>query len=447
LLKLQGGGGIDILDSGKLELYDDDNRARLSIGEDMLTGAFRFETTERDIVLSPATTYDIMLGKGGGGPTGAEVDVRLPRGSLCIDGDGGCTPPATKGHIKALMYATAGPSDIAEVYASGERLEPGDVIVIDAEAEGRVRRSRSASERGILSVVSTRPGLLLGAPSDEDLALLAGAAREAGPFAELDLLPETYPVVLTGRTAVKVVTENGRIASGDLLTSSSTPGVAMRATRPGPVLGQALGSFAGPGQGIVTAWVFPGSSGHTGSGATGAQGVAGPHRATEIETVTTPAAGLLPVDAAGHAHADSFRPESPALATAVEVSEAVEPGDVLVVDPVEPGRMRPGNVAADPAVIGVVAGESGLLLGGGAKALEPPGENGAAAVAVAFSGIVHCKVDAGYGAIAVGDLLTTSPTRGHAMLADEPRAGTIVGKALEPLEFGTGLIRILVMLR
>ena len=47
----------------------------------------------------------------------------------------------------------------------------------------------------------------------------------------------------------------------------------------------------------------------------------------------------------------------------------------------------------------------------------------------------------------VGDLLTTSPTPGHAMRADDPRPGTIVGKALEPLESGTGMVRVLVMLR
>ncbi len=42
-------------------------------------------------------------------------------------------------------------------------------------------------------------------------------------------------------------------------------------------------------------------------------------------------------------------------------------------------------------------------------------------------------VDAAYGTIKVGDLLTSSPTPGHAMRADDPKPGTIVGKALQPL--------------
>ena len=58
-----------------------------------------------------------------------------------------------------------------------------------------------------------------------------------------------------------------------------------------------------------------------------------------------------------------------------------------------------------------------------------------------------CKVDAGYGAIRVGDLLTTSPTRGHAMRTSNPLPGTILGKALEPLDGGTGMIKVLEMLR
>jgi len=49
----------------------------------------------------------------------------------------------------------------------------------------------------------------------------------------------------------------------------------------------------------------------------------------------------------------------------------------------------------------------------------------------------------------VGDLLTTSPTPGHAMRADDPgRAfGAVLGKALRPLADGQGLVPILVALQ
>jgi hypothetical protein len=68
---------------------------------------------------------------------------------------------------------------------------------------------------------------------------------------------------------------------------------------------------------------------------------------------------------------------------------------------------------------------------------------------IALMGKVYCKVDAGYGAIEVGDLLTTSPFPGHAMKATDPLKsfGSVIGKALRPLEAGQSLIPILIALQ
>jgi len=68
---------------------------------------------------------------------------------------------------------------------------------------------------------------------------------------------------------------------------------------------------------------------------------------------------------------------------------------------------------------------------------------------VALLGKVYGKVDAGGGAIPIGDLLTTAATPGHAMRArDQERAfGAVIGKALAPLAKGRGLIPILVALQ
>ena len=48
------------------------------------------------------------------------------------------------------------------------------------------------------------------------------------------------PLALAGRVPVKVSEANGKIKAGDLLTASSTPGVAMKSTKAGSVLGKAL---------------------------------------------------------------------------------------------------------------------------------------------------------------------------------------------------------------
>lgn len=136
-----------------------------------------------------------------------------------------------------------------------------------------------------------------------------------------------------------------------------------------------------------------------------------------------------------------------------ELGEPVEVGDVLVMS--QEGRMAIGRFAADAAVVGIVTEVLQAASSSAGKAADvgvagdlqltrsPAGQR----ISVAHSGVVLCKVDAGYGSVRPGDLLTTSPTAGHAMRAEAPGIGTVLGKALEPLDTGTGQIRVLVMLQ
>lgn len=57
------------------------------------------------------------------------------------------------------------------------------------------------------------------------------------------------------------------------------------------------------------------------------------------------------------------------------------------------------------------------------------------------------SVDASYGPIYPGDLLVSSPTQGYAMASDDPKVGTVVGKALGGLESGIGQIPVFVSSR
>jgi hypothetical protein len=68
---------------------------------------------------------------------------------------------------------------------------------------------------------------------------------------------------------------------------------------------------------------------------------------------------------------------------------------------------------------------------------------------LALVGKVYCRADAQYGSIEVGDLLTTSPTPGHAMKAcnSQQAFGAVIGKALRPLRRGQGLVPILIALQ
>jgi hypothetical protein len=76
-------------------------------------------------------------------------------------------------------------------------------------------------------------------------------------------------------------------------------------------------------------------------------------------------------------------------------------------------------------------------------------ESGQIGLMVTLGAFAHCKVDADIAPIKVGDLLTTSSTKGHAQkVLDQSKAlGSIIGKALGSLKKGKGKIPVLVMLQ
>jgi hypothetical protein len=121
----------------------------------------------------------------------------------------------------------------------------------------------------------------------------------------------------------------------------------------------------------------------------------------------------------------------------------VEPGTVMVLD--QQGMLKPSHEAYDKKVAGILSGagdyKPGIVLGKRqAEGIRMP---------LALMGKVYCRVDADHGAIQVGDLLTTSPTPGCAMKAADPLKafGSVIGKALRPLQSGLGLIPVLVALQ
>jgi hypothetical protein len=124
------------------------------------------------------------------------------------------------------------------------------------------------------------------------------------------------------------------------------------------------------------------------------------------------------------------------LAEYIGQSDKVEAGDVVVIDPQKNYSVKKCDKPYDTAVAGVVSTNPTIMVGGLVK-------DGAA---LALSGIVPVKVSAEVAAIQPGDLLTTSSIPGYAMKAMDIRTGTIIGKALEPLPSGRGVIQVLIQL-
>ena len=123
-----------------------------------------------------------------------------------------------------------------------------------------------------------------------------------------------------------------------------------------------------------------------------------------------------------------------------------EPGDVLVVDRAAGRRLMLSRRAYSTRVAGIYSTKPGVL-----ATTHSIDDSAALAeeIPLAIVGIVPCKVTAENGPIGPGDLLVTSSTPGYAMKGRNRARllGAVVGKALEPLREGKGVIQVLVTLQ
>ena len=143
----------------------------------------------------------------------------------------------SSGNLFVRGTVNPGGADFAEMLpAQDASLEPGDVLVIGLN--GELTRSTEPYQSTLAGVYSTKPGLIGGAADGEDTT-------------------GKIPLAVAGVVPVKVTDENGPIRPGDSLTSSTTPGHAMRASKltiNGVVIGKALEPL-GSGKGVIRALV------------------------------------------------------------------------------------------------------------------------------------------------------------------------------------------------
>lgn len=133
----------------------------------------------------------------------------------------------------------------------------------------------------------------------------------------------------------------------------------------------------------------------------------------------------------------------------------LEQGDVVVISGVGPAELgeiplievRRATTAQDRAVVGVVDQRYESAPEGMGKSDDEPITPGERLTVVTLGAFAVIKVDASFGAIGPGDLLVASSNPGHAMRADTPSPGTVIGKALGELAEGVGVIPVLVTLQ
>ena len=149
------------------------------------------------------------------------------RGNSMFDGDF---------YVKTLVIT--GGSDVAEPFEmSTEKIAQGAVVVIDEASPGRLRMSDCAYDTKVAGVVSGANGINPGISLNQE-GLAAGGQN----------------VALSGRVYALADASNGPIQPGDLLTTSATPGHAMKVSNhvkaQGAILGKAMSSLKG-GRGMV----------------------------------------------------------------------------------------------------------------------------------------------------------------------------------------------------
>jgi trimeric autotransporter adhesin len=132
-----------------------------------------------------------------------------------------------------------------------------------------------------------------------------------------------------------------------------------------------------------------------------------------------------------------------AVAVAKEFAQH-EPGDLLIVDTTGKRQLKLSAEPYSTLVAGIYSTKPGVL-----ATSHKMDETAANEIPLAIVGIVPCKVSAENGPIRPGDLLVSSSTPGHAMKGTDRNRmlGAVVGKALEPMDEGTGVIQVLVTLQ
>ena len=135
-----------------------------------------------------------------------------------------------KGRVITDELEITGGADLSEQFdvIGSQQIVPGMIVSIDPENAGKLKICQQAYDKKVAGVISgangIRPGMLMG---------------QKGSLADGDL-----PVALAGRVYTLATNEGGQIEPGDLLTSSSTPGYAMKVNNKfdahGTIIGKAM---------------------------------------------------------------------------------------------------------------------------------------------------------------------------------------------------------------
>ncbi len=159
---------------------------------------------------------------------GNDVAAFSPNGDLYVVGE-----------LSTTVLTVRGGADVAEPFemTKPEDMEPGSVVVIDEDLPGQLKLSTESYDNKVAGIISG-----------------AGGVKPGLRLHQEGVMEGDHHVALSGRVYVKADAAFGKIKPGDLLTTSSTPGHAMKVKEhdqaQGAILGKAMSRLE-EGTGLV----------------------------------------------------------------------------------------------------------------------------------------------------------------------------------------------------
>ncbi len=254
--------GINILNNGNVGIGTTEPDASLEVKRNSTSGTPQLKLTESEADFSrltfantensrvwsiagrtrdesvngfPADNLNFFHSLAGNG-----LSIQVGASGVAWVGIGTTSPQArldVRGRTRTDVLEITG-ADLAEKFPVSEEAKPGTVVAIDPHHPGQLRVARGVYNRRVAGVVSGANGLSVGVV----LGNLPG--HEDAP-----------PIAMSGRVWTLCDASDSAIEPGDLLTTSTTPGHAMKATdfakAQGAVIGKSMTTLKSGETGLV----------------------------------------------------------------------------------------------------------------------------------------------------------------------------------------------------